>query len=326
MQRPALALVFALAFALVFALAACGSPPGGAGGDAPGGDARAPDAGPCGVRGGMRGLTSRELAIDGVRRTYLVYLPATADPKAPLPLVLVFHGYTMSGRKMFDVTGYAALADAEGFAVAFPDGQGGPDSTAAPWNVGTPVCPSYAGPPPVAPGDDFAFIDAMTADVAADQCVDAQHVFVTGFSMGGYFSHHAGCMRPDVRAIGPHSGGTHDLAGCASEKKPVIMFHGSSDPVIPAGCDDPSAAQVPGAEAAAQAWVEHNGCGLAATTTTVTNGTCKLYLGCPDGGQVELCTFTAMGHCWAGGPGIYGCATYADATRLEWQFWKRFAW
>jgi poly(3-hydroxybutyrate) depolymerase len=42
---------------------------------------------------------------------------------------------------------------------------------------------------------------------------------------------------------------------------------------------------------------------------------------------VELCTFNAMGHCWAGGPGpTYGCPTYADATRLEWQFWKMFAW
>jgi polyhydroxybutyrate depolymerase len=311
---------------LVLALAACGSSPGGMGDDAAGGDAAGPDAGPCGVRGGMRGLSSRELVIDGGKRTFLAYLPAAADPKAPLPLVLVFHGYTMSGRKMFDVTEYAALADAEGIAVAFPDGEGGPDTTVAPWNVGTGVCPSILGAPPVAPGDDLAFLDAMTADVAADQCIDPQHVFVTGFSMGGYFSHHAGCMRPGVRAIGPHSGGTHDLAGCASARKPVIIFHGAADPVIPAGCDDPAAAQVAGVLPSAAAWAAHNGCALTTTSTAVTGGTCRRYDSCPDGGQVELCTFTAMGHCWAGGPGVYGCATYAEATRLEWQFWKQFAW
>lgn len=320
MQRPAVV--------LVLVLAACGSPPSSSGDDAPpGGDAQVtPDAGPCGLRGGARGLSSREVAIDGKQRTYLVYLPPAAPPEAPLPLVFVHHGYTMSGRKMYEVTEYAALADAEGIAVVFPDGQGGPDSTLAPWNVGTAVCPSVLGPPPVAAGDDFAFLDAMTADVAADQCVDAQHVFVTGFSMGGYFSHHAGCMRTDVRGIAPHSGGTHDLAGCKSAKKPVIIFHGSADPVIPAGCNDPSATPVGGTTAAAAAWAEHNGCGLATTSTAVTGGTCKRYVGCPEGGQVELCTFTAMGHCWAGGPGTYGCATYADATRLEWQFWKTFAW
>ena len=42
---------------------------------------------------------------------------------------------------MFDITGYPALADAEHIAVAFPDGQGGPNTFNAPWNVGTNVCP-----------------------------------------------------------------------------------------------------------------------------------------------------------------------------------------
>ena len=53
------------------------------------------------------------------------------------------------------------------------------------------------------------------------------------------------------------------------------------------------------------------------------------YDGCPAGGQVELCTFTAMGHCWAGGAasaGIYSCPAYDDATRLAWQFFKTDAW
>ena len=318
MQRPAAV--------IVLALAGCGSPPAAPGDAAPDDAAPAVDAGPCGLRGGPRGLSSRELAIDGKQRTYLVYLPPAAGPEARLPLVFVHHGYTMSGRKMFDVTEYAALADAEGIAVVFPDGQGGPDSTAAPWNVGTGVCPSILGPPPVAAGDDFAFLDAMTADVAADQCLDTEHVFVTGFSMGGYFSHHAGCMRPDIRGIAPHSGGTHVLAGCKSERKPVIIFHGAADPVIPAGCNDPAAPPIAGVTPAADAWAAHNGCSLATIPSNVNGGTCRRYLGCPDGGQVELCTFPAMGHCWAGGPGVYGCSTYAEATRLEWQFWKMFAW
>ena len=47
---------------------------------------------------------------------------------------------------------------------------------------------------------------------------------------------------------------------------------------------------------------------LPATYTTIaTNGTgggngqCYVYDGCPADGQVELCTFDAMDHCWAGG-------------------------
>jgi polyhydroxybutyrate depolymerase len=294
-----------------------------------GDDAITPDAAPCGLRSGKRGKTNRELTIDGKKRTYIVYLPSGDDPQTPVPLVYVHHGYTMSGQNMFDLTEYAALADSEHIAVAFPDGQAGPTSTGAPWNVGTNVCPSYAGAPPVASGDDFELLDEMKADIAQDQCIDDKHIFVTGFSMGGYFSHHAGCMRDDIAAVAPHSGGTHPLDDCVTQKKPIIIFHGSADPVIPAGCNDPGATSVQNVVPAATAWATRNGCDLTTQTIAVENGTCRVYNNCPKGGQVELCTFTAMGHCWAGGPtgaGIYNCPTYADATALEWQFFKQYAW
>jgi polyhydroxybutyrate depolymerase len=292
-------------------------------------DVAPPDAGPCGLRANMRGKTSREVTIDGLKRTYIAYVPAAADPKKPLPLVFVHHGYTMSGQLMFDITKYAALADTEGIALAFPDGQGGPNANKAPWNVGSDLCPSYFGAPPVAMADDFKLLDAMRADIAQDQCIDDKHVFVTGFSMGGYFSHHAGCMRSDIAGVAPHSGGTHVLDNCVSQNKPVIMFHGLSDALIPPGCNDPEATAVQNVVPAATAWAQRNGCDLTTTDVTVTNGTCRIYDNCPQGGQVQICTFNGMGHCWAGGAasaGIYSCPTYGDATAIEWQFFKQYAW
>jgi polyhydroxybutyrate depolymerase len=309
--------------------AACGDPATVApGGDAPPDPDAPPDAEPCGDRAGARGLSQREVTIDGGKRTYLVYLPDGAATTA-MPLVFVFHGYTMSGQKMFDATEYAALADTEKIALVFPDGQGGPDTLGAPWNVGSDVCRSNTGPPPVAMGDDFAFIDAVKADVSADQCVDRAHVFATGFSMGGYFSHHVGCKRPDFAGAAPHSGGTHDLAECDTRPVPMIIFHGSSDPVIPAGCDDPNANPVGGMTASALAWATHNGCSATVTTRSVQGGSCIHYEGCPAKGQVEMCSFTSMGHCWAGGSAsapLYTCQNYASATALTWEFWKQYAW
>lgn len=322
----------------MFATVACGHSPGTTNGDdddQPTIDATASDGhvaidapASCGLRTGMRGKTNRTLMVDSLNRTYIVYLPAQVSPSEHIPLVFVHHGYTMSGQNMYDITGYPALADREHVAVAFPDGQGGPSNLTAPWNVGSNVCNSVSGPPPIATGDDFAFLDAMKADISQDQCLDLDHVFVTGFSMGGFFAHHAGCEGNGIRGVAPHSGGTHELSSCANHEMPIIMFHGAADPVIPPGCDDPNAAiQVPEGAAAAR-WAAHNGCATTTTSHAVQNGTCKTWDGCPDGGQVELCTFTNMGHCWAGGvgPSIYECDGYEAATDLEWSFWKTHAW
>src|SRR5688572_527848 len=104
-------------------------------------DAAPDSAPPCGLRAGMRGKTNREVTIDGLRRTYIVYLPNGVDATKPVPLVFVHHGYSMSGQLMFDITKYPALADSEQIALAFPDGQGGPNMLRPPWNVGSGVCP-----------------------------------------------------------------------------------------------------------------------------------------------------------------------------------------
>jgi poly(3-hydroxybutyrate) depolymerase len=125
---------------------------------------------------------------------------------------------------LFDITQLSAIADSDGVAMVFPDGQSG-----SPWNVsdnGAAIC-GLGAAVNNANAIDFAFMDAMMAD-------------------GG-------------------------------------------------------------------------------------NGQCYLYDGCPADGQVELCTFTGMGHCWAGGSqsgqsSSFACPTYANATQLEWAFWKKYAW
>jgi polyhydroxybutyrate depolymerase len=288
------------------------------------------DAGPCGIRTGHQGLTSRSLTVAGLNRTYLIYLPSSLDASKPVPFVFVHHGLTMSGQAMYEITQYTDLADSEGFGVAFPDGQSGPDSIDAPWNVGANTCPGSLGATVSAPGDDFAFLDAMEADVSQDQCLDAAHVFVTGFSMGGFFAHQVACMRPDIRAVAPHSSGTHDLSSCITGHKPIIIFHGDSDPIIPDGCDVPGATNTPaGFTPSATAWAARNGCAATFTTTTVEDGQCEYYDGCPADGQVAVCVLHGMGHCWAGGAadgGIFSCPAFASATQLQWAFYKMYAW
>jgi polyhydroxybutyrate depolymerase len=296
------------------------------------------DAGPCGMRAGMRGLTMRSVMVGGVKRTYLAYLPMKLAATTAVPFVYAFHGFTQSGQDMYDITGYSTLADSEGFAVVFPDGEGGAGSILPPWNIenaGQKVC--GAGQFEVAKGDDFGFMDAMRADVENDQCVDSAHVFSVGFSMGGYFTHHVGCYRDDIRAVAPHSGGTlGDLSVCTTGHVPAIIFHGTVDPVISENCDDPAATPLPSFPASGTLWAAKNGCKNTYSTVPETgtggaNGQCYVYDGCPADGQVEVCTFTGLPHCWAGGTdpgsgGTYSCTAYSSATQLQWDFFKKYAW
>jgi polyhydroxybutyrate depolymerase len=297
--------------------------------------------GGCGTRTGKRGKTLRNITVGTAQRSFVAYLPQGSNPTTPLPFVYVFHGASQTGAELYDMTEYAKLADSEGIAVVFPDGQGASSATStgalAPWNVTDgPACCGVgalvSNPSPV----DFAFLDAIKADVSEDQCLDSAHVFATGFSMGGYFSHHIACDRPDFRAAAPHSGATiASLDTCKTTHMPIIIFHGNADGLIAPGCDDPSSAPQSGFPASATLWAKKNGC--AATYTTIpetgtggNNGQCYLYDGCPPGGQVELCTFPTLAHAWAGAPVCAGCigsgVGFPSATRLEWDFFKKYAW
>jgi polyhydroxybutyrate depolymerase len=305
-----------------------------------GADATVSAAGECGTRAGMRGKTTRTLMLGGASRTYVAYLPPQADPTTPLPFVYAFHGANQSGAAMFDITEYSTLADSEGIAVVYPDGQDISSTSGAeswtPWTVsddGAPVC--GLGLFVNNPNDiDFAFMDAIKADLKQDQCLDEKHVFATGFSMGGYFTHRIACDRADVRAAAPHSGGTvADLSAC-SGRMPIIIFHGVADSLIGDNCDDPTVAGQDGFPASALLWAQHNGCQTTYTTTPTNgptgNGQCYLYDGCPAGAQVELCTFTDMDHAWAGSTVCSSCIGlgegYASATQLQWSFFKQYAW
>lgn len=326
-----------------------GAPPGGGGtigtgGEPPNAGGSGSGGGPpgnCGLRAGKRGKSSRTVTVGSTPRTFVAYLPQSANPTTPVPFVYVFHGASQTGQALYDMTEYSKIADSEGIAVVFPDGQGASSATGAgsltPWNVtdGPALCglgTLVSNLNPV----DFAFVDAIKADVVQDQCIDTSHVYATGFSMGGYFSHHVACDRPDFRGAGPHSGGTMaDLSSCKTGHMPIIIFHGDADPLINEACSDPNGVEQAGFPAAATLWAKKNGCQTTYTKIPETgsnglNGQCLLYDGCPADGQVEVCIMSGLAHAWSGAPVCAGCigsgTGYPSATRIEWEFFKKYAW
>lgn len=286
-------------------------------------DAAPPPSATCSDKAGARrGKSTQTVSVGGGKRTFVHYAPKGLDPNRPVPLLIVPHGYTQSGEEMFQITKYPAIADREGFVALFPDGA---PLSVGPWDVGSSVCGNGGFVP--GSGDDQAFVDAMIAFASADQCIDREHIFMSGWSMGGYLSHHTGCLRDDIRAIGPHSGGTHDLRSCKGKPKPVIMFHFDPDGLIDYSCGTK----------ARDGWLERNGCQRdQPDTKSVQGGKCEYYRGCSAGAQVAFCTFQIpanhrgdflAGHAWSGGnPRAYSIAETESAAELGWQFFKSYAW
>ena len=281
-----------------------------------------------GKPGVKRGKSNQMLTAGGAQRSFIYYAPKGLDPNVPVPLVILPHGTNMSGQGMYDITQYAALADREKFVAIFPDGIDGPGSF-APWNVGSGVC--GLGAVVAASGNDQAFVDEMIKFAEQDQCIDARHIFMTGFSMGGYFSHETACVSSKIAAIGPHSAGTHDLSKCPGKPKPAILFHFTSDSLIDYECGT----------AARDQWVKRNGCSATSPDVTqVKGGKCSYYKGCSAGAQVAFCSFDPpswdddglpSGHGWSGGSKAgaesFGAISNTEsASELGWAFFKKYAW
>lgn len=238
-----------------------------------------------------------------------VYIPQALDPNTPVPLLLVHHGLTMNGEAMRTITGFQEIADREGFAVAFPDGLANPFVST--WNAGTRLC----GGADLASGkeDDLMFVKDMIASIEADQCLSREHVFMTCFSMGGFFSSHAACQLGDlVRGIAPSASGTYP-GTCARGPLPVMLWHGTADGTVRSTCS-PEARNI---------WVERNGCKATFDTVAIKGGKCEWQHGCPEGAQVVLCMVDGMNHQWSGGasPPI-GAPNSENESEMIWKFFK----
>lgn len=262
---------------------------------------------------GSSGTSAKTISVNGTNRTYLLHVPANLDRTRPVPLLFVMHGFTMSGEIMEGMTGFDDVADSNGFVVAYPDGAG-----ANPWNVGAGVC--GAGAAVNGTGDDIQFVKDMIDAIDQVQAIDRSEVFLTGFSMGGYFAHNIGCQEGHnlLRAVADHSGGTYPGL-CPGAPEPILMLHGTGDGLIDVNCD----------KTARDYWAQRNGCSTGVDMVPIMGGHCEISQGCPPGGQVELCLFDNMAHGWAGAStsgtyGAYGGGTqYQSATQLVWDFFKQ---
>lgn len=169
------------------------------------------------------GTLSRSIEVEGETREYLIYVPNTYDTIQSFPLMLNFHGFTMSARNQMEVSDMRALSETDEFILVYPQGTRLWGSTH--WNVGSWTLGSNA--------KDVEFIAALINQIADNYNIDDERVYACGYSNGGFFSHELACqLSQKIAAIGTVAANISEetINNCnPSHPIPIITISGTRD-------------------------------------------------------------------------------------------------
>jgi len=240
----------------------------------------------------------QRLDVGGTAREVILDVPDAVHAKQPAPLLLDFHGFSHSGAGVWEVSGFKPLAARQGFITAYPEGLPvtltlrGEARTGAGWQMDA-----------IDGNRDVAFVRALLDDLERRWCIDRSRIYATGFSNGAYFSQLLACALADrIAAVAPVSGGRLQPACLPTRPVPILIQHGSEDPLIPAAS----------ARAARDEWVRLNGCAAPATAPADSGPACQRWDQCRAGAVVEYCE-EPYAHRWP-----------PQATDRAWSFLSRY--
>lgn len=150
-----------------------------------------------------------------LRSGYLVHLPdEPAEDGERWPLLVFLHGAGERGDDLERVKAHGPPSLAGG-------GQ------ELPFVIASPQCPPRRY-------WDVLWLSALLDELTATQPVDADRIYLTGISLGGYGAWHWACGEPErFAALAPICGGGNPGLACSLVGLPIWAFHGARDVVVP---------------------------------------------------------------------------------------------
>ena len=201
---------------------------------------------------------SLTLSVGGRERTYLLTEPRNASPATPSPLIVAFHGRTNGNAQ---VRAYFGLdRAASDYYIAYPSGIPNGNGSYS-WSD---------------PGDkaqelrDFALFDAIVKEIGESACIDTNHLYVVGHSLGAWFANSVACARGGVVRASATVGGSTTMQKCTGPSAAMIINNPR----------DALSSQV-AAEAMRDVRIQTNTCSLSSAKTEPSSLSCVQYAGCP---------------------------------------------
>lgn len=259
-------------------------------------------------------LENQRLQHSSGNRQYSIYIPANYNPSQAVPLVLLFHGFLNNIERMNSDAQMQAIADANNFIFAIPQGLGG---TFAGWNIGL----SFGGN-----ADDLGFASSLIDAISANYSIIDKRVYAAGFSNGGFFSYRLACeLSSKIAAIASVAGSMNPswISGnnptCNPQHQmPVMQITGTNDTVIPIGGGN-------GGTALSNVftyWTNFNNTGTNPVVTNINTVTERnVYENGTNGATVEFIKITGRGHEW---PTTTAAGLRENASIRIWEFFSRY--
>ena len=146
-------------------------------------------------------LTNESIIVDGLNRTYTLYLPSGFNSNISLPLVLNFHGGAGNANDQLYTADMRDLADEQNFIVVYPNAYPDPNSSQETnWQVVTSGDLPFTVPNP---HSDIIFIENLIDYLHIEYNVDLNRVYALGYSNGGGFTFDLGCrLNNKITGIG----------------------------------------------------------------------------------------------------------------------------
>lgn len=161
-------------------------------------------------------ITKELITINGKARAYYLYVPPTAQPSSPVPLVVMLHGSNRTGNSL--VEKWKDLAKKESFIIAGPDA-----INLRGWN---------------APVDGPEFLRDLVEELKTKYPVNPRRVYLFGHSAGAVFALEMSLLESQYfAATAVHAGALADedktWLDLAKRKIPMFIQVGEYDEYFP---------------------------------------------------------------------------------------------
>ena len=262
------------------------------------------------------------MMVDGMKRSFVSYVPTPKDKDYKMPLVISLHGGFASPKGQFHLADFRPLADQDKFIVVCP-------ASKHIWHDGA----DNKGI------DDVKFMDQIITYIIKTYNADPQRVYITGISNGGFMTTRLACQlykriaAVAVVAASLNIGEGYDL----ESPMPVIYMHGTKDHIVSYDGGKMFGRRIYSQQEIINKWVALDHCNTKPVITNIPDkaqdGTSIIkeeYTNPESGFKVVGYTINGGGHTWPGGwqylpQFIVGKTTKnLNACKVIWEFFKPY--